>query len=145
MAVVPKPVSDAWIDRLILAGGIIIGLLILYGFFHSLQPFLKKGAAPDGVMPTCEECLTLSDTNTSITLTAGEEKMLILPKEYFSEDGLTIISDPVNVMSHRFDTSRNSSDYWVVILQAQMSGVADVVVRSNRQTISDFHLSVNVN
>ncbi len=141
---IPKPKDDTWIDRVVIACGVLVAIAILYGLSQTVQPFLSDRGAPKGAMPACDNCLTLKDTNTSIVMAVGEERELILPKTYFNQDGFTVLSSAEGGVGHRFDNSRNTPDYWAVIIQGLKPGLADVIVRSNIQTVSDFHLSLTI-
>ena len=138
------------VDFLVILGGVIVGILIIYGFITSLIPFvyppqLRTGTSTTAVLGTpstaCKHCITSADSNTRITVKNSEDITIELPAAKYPKQNLLLFGNPEGTLELGEDAHTRGVGDWAVTVHALQKGAGDIIVQSNDPTVSDFHVS----
>ncbi|MES2437367.1 MAG: hypothetical protein V4519_05155 [Patescibacteria group bacterium] len=135
-----------WVNHLIVALGILVGIALLYGMITTLKPVLGiKSNTPEYSSATsCKKCITIAQNNTSKTVQLSETITIELPEDLYPEANLTALQNPANILKKIGQPSPKGRGNWAAEFQVVKKGMADIIVKSSTDTVSDFRFSLIV-
>ncbi len=155
-----------WVNHMIIAGGIIFGVLIIIGFVSSVRSFIYSPLAPSSgiylststpdesslpaVAPspttsgTCTNCFGIDQNNSRVTITYPTQITVELPEALYSENNLVIVTNPTGVFEKIGAQKSKVKGNWIETFQTVKKGFAEVIVKSNAVDQSDYQVSLTV-
>ncbi len=129
-----------WANHLIVAGGILVAILILMGFFNVI-PFFTGRPAPKVEPITCAECITIDDNNTQFAIGIPGEIKIELPYAVYSPEDMVIAESATGQIVRVGEPIKASDQYWLILLKTVAKGTLDVSVKAQAASTTDFHVS----
>jgi hypothetical protein len=130
-----------WVNHIIIAFGVLIGIWIFFGMLSQIRYFTKSGSQSNEISK-CNNCITLQDNNYQQTLPVGSEFVVELPQASYPQENVSILQNPANSIQNLGTRSARTRGHWAVGLRAIQKGYIDIVVKSSDPTTPDFHTVV---
>lgn len=127
-----------WVKHIVVIGGILIGIWIIIGFIYQVRYFLNLKSAQEKIS-LCEKCITQADNNYQQTILISSVITLELPSAVYSQKNLVILQDPSGSFKRLKSVAPTKKGNWALQFQAVQEGYIDIVIKSNNETISDYH------
>lgn len=140
-----------WINHFIVALGVIVGLLLIFGLYVTLRQILGFDNAINQnqnisteVVCRGRKCITIEDANTTREFDLGDEIVLEFPQAVYPRANLTLIENPSGILRTQSSAKLTDLDTWTVTYEVVKKGAAQVVVKSNVNTASDIQITLSV-
>ncbi len=138
-----------WVNHVVVAFGIIIGIFILIGLIKSIKDYFTTPELPARIATTtastnCKTCFNQQTNNVSRTIKVNEQFIIELPESLYPQANLLVIANPQEIIHKGSGVTPAIAGDWAVSFVGTAPGKAEVIVKSAFATASDYHISLTI-